>query len=121
MFDPNKKHLFIQDLQSIGLVFVKEIEADKSTTMVFDHRGKQVLIDAELVSGEITKFSNLSVDGKAINLQYDFTGITEAEFKLNLGLYVSQLNKEIMKLDNIDIPNAESVATISFEKMELTQ
>ena len=103
MFDANKKHSFIQDLQTIGLPFVKEIETDKGTTMVFDHRGKQVLIDAELVNGEIIKFCNLSIDGKAINLQYDCVGITETEFNTNLGLYVSHLNKEIMKLDDIKV------------------
>lgn len=102
MFDANKKHSFIQDLQSIGLTFVKEIETDKSTTMVFDHRGKQVLIDTELVNGQITKFGNLSIDGKVINLQYDCANTTETEFNTNLDLYVSHINKEILKLDNID-------------------
>ena len=103
MFDANKKHSFIQDLRSIGLTLVKEIETDRGTTMVFDHRGKQVLIDAELVNGEIIKFCNLSIDGKAINLQYDCASTTESEFNTNLDLYVSLLNKEILKLDDIKV------------------
>lgn len=102
MFDTNKKHSFIQDLQSIGLAFIKELETENAATMVFDHRGKQVLIEAELVNGEITKLINLVIDDKVIDLQLDCASTTEAEFNTNLDLYVSLLNKEILKLDEIN-------------------
>lgn len=102
MFDDNKKRSFCQELQTIGLKFTNEVISGNNLTLVFDHRGIQVLIDAIVEDCEITKLSNFTINGNKINAEFDCASIGKTEFDSNLDLYISLINKEIMKLDGIN-------------------
>ena len=101
MIDNNKKQALIQDLQTIGLSLKDEIDTETSITFVFDHRGKQILIDVDLDNGEPVRFSKIVLDGKVVDLVFDCKEMTKTEFNSNFNDYISLINKEIMNLDGI--------------------